>query len=71
MSPFHQLLSPTLYLDPGSGSYLLQLLLAALLGAGFAIKIYWKKIVAFFRRTNDAESGQPVSPATSEDTDQK
>jgi hypothetical protein len=37
------------YLDPGSGSYLLQLLLAALFGALFAIKIFWKKIVDFFR----------------------
>jgi hypothetical protein len=37
-----------LYLDPGSGSFLLQLLLAALLGAGFAIRIFWKKIKAFF-----------------------
>jgi len=37
------------YLDPGSGSYLLQLLLAALFGALFAVKIFWKKIVDFFR----------------------
>ena len=37
-----------LYLDPGSGSFLLQLLLAALLGGAFAIKIYWKKIKALF-----------------------
>jgi hypothetical protein len=34
------------YLDPGSGSILLQLLVAALLGAAFAIKVYWKKIKA-------------------------
>ncbi|MDR3577552.1 MAG: hypothetical protein P4L50_27120 [Anaerolineaceae bacterium] len=37
-----------LYLDPGSGSFLLQLLLAALLGSAFAIKIYWKKIKVLF-----------------------
>lgn len=38
------------YLDPGSGSFLLQLLLATLLGAGFAIKIYWKKIKGWFKK---------------------
>lgn len=32
------------YLDPGTGSYVLQLLIAALLGAGFAVKMYWKNI---------------------------
>ena len=41
-------LRPSLYLDPGSGSFLLQLLLAALLGGAFAIKIYWKKIRTLF-----------------------
>ena len=38
------------YLDPGSGSYLLQLLLAALLGSAFLIKTYWKKIKQTIRR---------------------
>ena len=37
------------YLDPGSGSYLLQMLIAGLLGAAFAIKMYWRKIVGFFK----------------------
>ncbi len=32
------------YLDPGSGSYVCQLLLAGLLGAGFIVKAYWAKI---------------------------
>jgi hypothetical protein len=41
-------LRPSLYLDPGSGSFLIQLLLAALLGGAFAIKIYWKKIKTLF-----------------------
>jgi len=35
------------YLDPGTGSYLFQLLLAALLGGLFAIKLFWKKIKEF------------------------
>lgn len=36
------------YLDPGTGSLILQMIIAGLLGASFAIKVYWKKIKAFF-----------------------
>ena len=36
------------YLDPGSGSYLLQLLLAGLLGMSFLIKNFWRNLKLFF-----------------------
>jgi len=36
------------YLDPGSGSVLLQLLIAALLGVGIALRAYWGKIKGLF-----------------------
>lgn len=36
------------YIDPGTGSYLLQLMLAGLLGLAFTIKIFWQKIKMFF-----------------------
>ena len=42
------------YLDPGSGSFILQLLLATLLGSIFLIKTYWRKITGFFRRDQAA-----------------
>ncbi len=47
------------YLDPGSGSYLIQLLIAALLGGGFAIKAFWKQISAFFRKISGKAEPQP------------
>jgi hypothetical protein len=37
-----------LYIDPGSGSYLIQIIIAAVLGAGFFIKNFWLSIKAFF-----------------------
>ena len=37
-----------LYLDPGSGSLILQMVLAGLLGAGVVIRVFWKKIKALF-----------------------
>jgi len=32
------------YIDPSTGSYILQLVLAGLLGALFTVKIFWRKI---------------------------
>ena len=37
-----------LYIDPGSGSYLVQVIVAAVLGAAFWIKMSWQRIKAFF-----------------------
>ena len=48
-----QLLSSEAYLDPGSGSFILQLLLATLLGLGFVFRGYWRKLVGFFKRKPD------------------
>lgn len=39
------------YIDPGAGSYLIQILIAAFLGAAFGIKVFWKKIIGFFRKS--------------------
>jgi len=36
------------YLDPGTGSYLLQLLIAFLIGGLLMTKLWWKKITTFF-----------------------
>ena len=36
-----------LYIDPGSGSYLVQVIIAAVLGAALWIKISWQRIKAF------------------------
>ena len=38
------------YLDPGSGSFLLQLLIAALLGGAFLFRSYLKKFFGFVGR---------------------
>jgi len=35
------------YIDPGTGSYLLQLMAAGLFGLAFTIKIFWRKIKTF------------------------
>lgn len=40
------------YIDPGTGSYFIQILIAFLAGGVFALKLFWKKIVAFFKGEN-------------------
>lgn len=39
---------PMAYLDPGSGSFLIQLAIAALLGLGIALRASWGKIKGWF-----------------------
>jgi uncharacterized membrane protein len=38
------------YLDPGSGSFLFQILIASLLAISFAIKNFWRAIWNFIRK---------------------
>jgi len=38
------------YLDPGTGSYIFQVILAALLGASLMLKVFWARIIGFFRK---------------------
>lgn len=40
--------TPLPYLDPGSGSFLIQLLIAAALGLGIAVRASWSKIKGWF-----------------------
>ena len=37
------------YLDPGTGSYIIQLLIAAFVGIGFAVRLFWSRIKSFFK----------------------
>ena len=43
------------YLDPGSGSFILQLIIASLVGAGFLLRGYWSKLIKRIRGTADEE----------------
>jgi hypothetical protein len=45
-----------LYVDPGSGSYLIQMLIAAIVGALFYFKNLWWKVRAFFWKPKKEEN---------------
>jgi len=38
------------YLDPGTGSVLLQVLVGGVLAAAFTLKTYWFKVKTFFKK---------------------
>lgn len=44
------------YLDPGTGSMMLQVILGGIAAIGVAIKLYWHKLVAIFRRGENKET---------------
>ena len=52
--------APHIYLDPGSGSFLIQLLIATLLGLGVAVRASWGTIKKWFG----------AKPKTDEDDDE-
>ncbi len=59
------------YLNPGTGSYLFQLALALVLGGGFTLRVYWKRIRAWFRRrrgeAEPAADSEAAGGATAEE----
>ncbi len=52
------LLNGLLYLDPGSGSFILQIIIATLMGGLLAVKIYWGKIKAYFKKDKTQPAAQ-------------
>ena len=38
------------YIDPGSGSIIIQMIIGALVGVGVALKVFWYKIKMAFQR---------------------
>jgi hypothetical protein len=55
------------YLDPGTGSYIFQLLLAGLLGLLFAVKIYWGKIKLLVQRVFSRDQAEGAGQGENED----
>lgn len=51
-----------MYIDPGTGSVLLQVILAAVLGLGVFVKIFWNKIRALFNANKEPANidAQPI-----------
>ncbi|MCR9095453.1 MAG: hypothetical protein NXI30_14625 [bacterium] len=53
------------YLDPGTGSTILQLLLGGVAGAMVVLNLYWARVKAFFGISSDSSASE-ASPESSE-----
>ena len=60
---------PLAYLDPGTGSLIVQAIVGAFIGAVVALKVYWHKIKAFFFKSKTAAPATPAKPANSDAAD--
>ena len=56
------------YLDPGTGSIILQGLIAGIAVVGFTIKTYWYKILSFFGKTEPASLLEEEESAAKDDS---
>ena len=49
------------YIDPGTGSYIIQIAIAGVAAGAFAIKMFWRKIRALFS-SNRAQDNSDQDP---------
>jgi hypothetical protein len=53
------------YLDPGSGSMMLQVLAGGIAAAAVTIKVYWRRLLVFLRIRKPEEQAAPAEPESS------
>lgn len=46
------------YLDPGSGSFILQILLATLLASLLFMKNFWRKVMGIFKKPSSSDQAE-------------
>ncbi len=56
------------YLDPGTGSMILQLIIAGLVGLCFAIKMFWFNIKGFFAKHFAGKDAAPRDTGEKQET---
>lgn len=57
------------YLDPSTGSMILSAIVGLFATMALALKTYWYKLKAFFRRDDDKEPKPAVKPPADSDND--
>jgi hypothetical protein len=43
------------YIDPGTGSIVLQMIIAGIAGGWLTLKLFWHRIKSFFQRKKDSQ----------------
>ena len=59
------------YIDPGSGSFAIQIIIAAVLGGLLSARLWFRyvlgRIIGWFRRSSPAEASPPAEEASRDD----
>jgi len=66
--PTHDVLA---YLDPGTGSFLIQLLIGGIVGAMVFLKAYWTKIKAFFSKQEESADLEGIENTSTDIDDEQ
>ncbi len=53
------------YLDPGSGSVILQALVGGFAAVAVTAKLWWRRVTGIFRRNQDEDASPPATPEES------
>lgn len=59
------------YIDPGTGSYLVQILIAVFAGGAFVLRTFWMNIKALFSRKSKETKTDGVEKDTTSDEGKK
>jgi hypothetical protein len=57
------------YLDPGSGSFILQILLATLLASLLFMKSFWRKVIGIFKKPSSSDQAEDQDAAQQDEED--
>ena len=57
------------YLDPGTGSFMIQILIGTAMGSLLAIKMFWRQIRQFMSRLFGRKRAEDEAPDRSEDSE--
>jgi hypothetical protein len=49
------------YVDPGTGSYVFQVIVAFILGGLFSVKLFWRRIIDFIKSVTTLDGGEKKS----------
>jgi hypothetical protein len=58
------------YIDPGSGSMILQMILGGLAAAAVFLKLFWHRLLVFLRIRKPSEPSTSTTPGRSESFEQ-
>ncbi len=62
------MIGPLTYMDPGTGSMLLQLILGGVAGLFVIIRLFWHRILALFGIRREQPASEPESEVEDEPT---